>query len=215
MKHTRVVSTKCTPGFACRAFSDTTLVCFIVNEQTTKCSRYKIIAWRKALIWTKMAYTPIRKYIYIYVTRPEWIKHNIRCSVLMQNYDITIWLGSSLSPAGDTQTFTSTYDDVMWIRYYRLKLYEIHTGKERCPGKRLHSTILVRIAICLMVYFVFQVSRDPQRTVNKGSWIIQQIYSIRSFPVFIRPAKVARIMVWRGSSVRQHIALFRNNHLLH
>ena len=40
MKHTRVVSTKCTPGFACRAFSDTTLVCFIVNEHTTKCSRY-------------------------------------------------------------------------------------------------------------------------------------------------------------------------------
>ena len=41
MKHTRVVSTKCTPGFACRAFSDTTLVCFILNEHTTKCSRYK------------------------------------------------------------------------------------------------------------------------------------------------------------------------------
>ena len=40
MKHTRVVSTECTPGFACRAFSDTTLVCFIVNEHTTKCSRY-------------------------------------------------------------------------------------------------------------------------------------------------------------------------------
>ena len=40
MKHTWVVSTKCTPGFACRAFSDTTLVCFIVNEHTTKCSRY-------------------------------------------------------------------------------------------------------------------------------------------------------------------------------
>ena len=38
--NTRVVSTKCTPGFACRAFSDTTLVCFIVNEHTTKCSRY-------------------------------------------------------------------------------------------------------------------------------------------------------------------------------
>ena len=43
MKHTRVVSTKCTPGFACRAFSDTTLVCFIVNEHTTKCSRYRNI----------------------------------------------------------------------------------------------------------------------------------------------------------------------------
>ena len=41
MKHTRVVSTKCTPGFACRAFSDTTLVCFIVNEHTDKCSHYK------------------------------------------------------------------------------------------------------------------------------------------------------------------------------
>ena len=41
MKHTRVVSTKCTPGFACRAFSDTTLVCFIVNEHTTKCSHYR------------------------------------------------------------------------------------------------------------------------------------------------------------------------------
>ena len=40
MKHTRVVSTKCNPGFACRAFSDTTLVCFIVNEHTTKCSHY-------------------------------------------------------------------------------------------------------------------------------------------------------------------------------
>ena len=40
MKHTRVVSTKCTPGFVCRAFSDTTRVCFIVNEHTTKCSRY-------------------------------------------------------------------------------------------------------------------------------------------------------------------------------
>ena len=36
----KVVSTKCTPGFTCRAFSDTTLVCFIVNEHTTKCSRY-------------------------------------------------------------------------------------------------------------------------------------------------------------------------------
>ena len=43
MKPTRVVSTKCTPGFACRAFSDTTLVCFIVNEHTTKCSHYKIM----------------------------------------------------------------------------------------------------------------------------------------------------------------------------
>ena len=40
MKHTRVVSTKCTPGFASRAFNDTTLVCFIVNEHTTKCSHY-------------------------------------------------------------------------------------------------------------------------------------------------------------------------------
>ena len=40
MKHTRVVSTKCTPGFACRAFSDTTLVCFIVNEHTTKFFHY-------------------------------------------------------------------------------------------------------------------------------------------------------------------------------
>ena len=28
-------------GFACRAFSETTLVCFIVNEHTTKCSRYR------------------------------------------------------------------------------------------------------------------------------------------------------------------------------
>ena len=37
---TRVMSTKCTPGFACRAFSDTTLVCFMVNEHTTKCSHY-------------------------------------------------------------------------------------------------------------------------------------------------------------------------------
>ena len=37
MKHTRVVSTKCTPGFACRAFSDTTLVCFIVNETLFWC----------------------------------------------------------------------------------------------------------------------------------------------------------------------------------
>ena len=40
MNHTRVVSTKYTPGFVCRAFSDTTLVCFIVNEHTTKCSHY-------------------------------------------------------------------------------------------------------------------------------------------------------------------------------
>ena len=39
-RNTWVVSTKCTPGFACRAFSDTTLVCFIVNEDTTKCSHY-------------------------------------------------------------------------------------------------------------------------------------------------------------------------------
>ena len=39
-KHTRVVSIKCTPGFACRAFSDTTLACFIVNVYTTKCSPY-------------------------------------------------------------------------------------------------------------------------------------------------------------------------------
>ena len=44
MKHTRVVSTKCTPGFACRAFSDTTLVCFIVNEHTTMCS-YSETTW--------------------------------------------------------------------------------------------------------------------------------------------------------------------------
>ena len=43
MKHTRVVSTKCTPGFACLAFSGTTLVCFIVNEHTNKCSRYRNI----------------------------------------------------------------------------------------------------------------------------------------------------------------------------
>ena len=49
MKHTRVVSTKCTPGFACRAFSDTTLVCFIVNEHTTKCSHY--IKWIEYILW--------------------------------------------------------------------------------------------------------------------------------------------------------------------
>ena len=41
--HTRVVSIKCTPGFACRAFSATTRVCFIVNEHTTKCSHYNDI----------------------------------------------------------------------------------------------------------------------------------------------------------------------------
>ena len=44
MKHTRVVSTKCTPGFACRAFSDTNLVCVIVNAHTAKCSRYDILS---------------------------------------------------------------------------------------------------------------------------------------------------------------------------
>ena len=38
MKHTRVVLTKCTPGFACRAFSDITLVCFIVNDYNMVCS---------------------------------------------------------------------------------------------------------------------------------------------------------------------------------
>ena len=41
MKHTRVVS-KGTPGFACCAFNDTILVCFIVNEHTTKYSCYGI-----------------------------------------------------------------------------------------------------------------------------------------------------------------------------
>ena len=55
-KHTRVVSTKCTPGFACRAFSDTTLVCFIVNEHTTKCSHYIVDVW-----WTASP-----------VIRPSW-----------------------------------------------------------------------------------------------------------------------------------------------
>ena len=34
-----MVSIKCTPGLACRAFNDTTLVCFIANEHTPKCSR--------------------------------------------------------------------------------------------------------------------------------------------------------------------------------
>ena len=32
MKHTRVVSVKFIAGFACRVFTDTILVCFIVNE---------------------------------------------------------------------------------------------------------------------------------------------------------------------------------------
>ena len=41
MKHTRIVSTKCTPGFVCREFSYTTPVCFIVNEHTAKCFRYE------------------------------------------------------------------------------------------------------------------------------------------------------------------------------
>ena len=41
MKHTQVVSTKCTSGFTCRTFIDTTFVCSIVNEHTIKCSRYK------------------------------------------------------------------------------------------------------------------------------------------------------------------------------
>ena len=52
MKRTRVVSTKCTPGFACRAFSDTTLVCLIVNEHTTKCSPYSI----KSGQWLEQVY---------------------------------------------------------------------------------------------------------------------------------------------------------------
>ena len=59
MKHTRVVSTKCTPGFACRAFSDTTLVCFIVNEHTTKCSHYitgKMILYMAHILWSSTIY---------------------------------------------------------------------------------------------------------------------------------------------------------------
>ena len=41
MEHTRVVLLNARQAKkACRAFSDTTLVCFIVNEHTTKCSRY-------------------------------------------------------------------------------------------------------------------------------------------------------------------------------
>ena len=47
------MSTKCTPGFACRAFSDTTLVCFIVNEHTTKCSHYTAAYW-----YNKYVYQP-------------------------------------------------------------------------------------------------------------------------------------------------------------
>ena len=56
MKHTRVVSTKCTPGFACRAFSDTTLVCFIVNEHTTKCSHYMHMVCRRYVIHAQLYY---------------------------------------------------------------------------------------------------------------------------------------------------------------
>ena len=43
MEHTRVVTTKYTPSVAYRAFNDTTLVCFIVNEHTVKCFLYKNI----------------------------------------------------------------------------------------------------------------------------------------------------------------------------
>ena len=44
---TRVVSTKCTPGFACRAFSDTTLICFIFIE-------YRMRFIRNTLTWCQI-----------------------------------------------------------------------------------------------------------------------------------------------------------------
>ena len=67
MKHTRVVSTKCTPGFACRAFSDTTLVCFIVNEHTTKCSHYRM-SWGAPVTSFYIEFYFIRIFILIVVT---------------------------------------------------------------------------------------------------------------------------------------------------
>ena len=85
MKHTRVVSTKCTPGFACRAFSDTTLVCFIVNEHTTKCSRYDIHItylvtpqlFMDILIWTILSPTNLNRMIFSTI-----------CPLFMQVWDV-------------------------------------------------------------------------------------------------------------------------------
>ena len=93
MKHTRVVSTKCTPGFACRAFSDTTLVCFIVNEHTTKCSHYRhkqrVLmhghqGWnvRHGLCHIYMRYV----YIYIYI----WVVYSL-CFFCCLFITVTWW----------------------------------------------------------------------------------------------------------------------------
>ena len=49
MKHTRAVSAECSSGFACHACSNITLVCFIVNEHTTKCSRYSDVVYELPL----------------------------------------------------------------------------------------------------------------------------------------------------------------------
>ena len=43
IKHTRLVFAERTPGFACRAFSDTSLLCFMVKEHTNKCSCYIVV----------------------------------------------------------------------------------------------------------------------------------------------------------------------------
>ena len=100
MKHTRVVSTKCTPGFACRAFSDTTLVCFIVNEHTTKCSRYKnmhtvfaLLCFVVVIHWLIFPYPSGLLHWHcgnltiapVPAKQPWWIWINTSCEFIMNN----------------------------------------------------------------------------------------------------------------------------------
>ena len=56
VKHTQVVSTKCTPGFGSHAYSETILLCFIVNEHTTKCSHYRNRQPQRWLWWGYSGY---------------------------------------------------------------------------------------------------------------------------------------------------------------
>ena len=124
MKHTRVVSTKCTPGFACRAFSDTTLVCFIVNEHTQPGVPAILSKRLEALVWR-----PIQDW---YSSRSQ-LYHGwtFRTSVYRLNTVWNMFSYTSWRPVSKTG-FQDVYEDLksltdrsLWRRIFKALLCDL------------------------------------------------------------------------------------------
>ena len=141
MKHTRVVSTKCTPSFACRAFSDTTLVCFIVNDHTTKCSRYNHW-WDSSFIFVYMCVPEMTsRHARKHAKLPSMHERKTSTNLFWQVKFVCFHLISATSIDKTTQLLMDNRQDLHFdneYKFFAIKRFQLKLVRS-FPGFQYHS----------------------------------------------------------------------------